>query len=154
MNKIAFISQSDNVMKSTLAATALEAVKSGLDVAVADLDIEPRTITSWMKQMEEYNISPLVKVYPVASAVEAIGVLVRSGYVSLMHLVWRATSATVEIASACDLIIQPTTPSKKDLDLAIGIFMQLLQKGMDPKNPNYGLAIWYVLAIDGFLSFN
>lgn len=41
MNKLSFISQSGNVMKSTLAAaTALEAIKNDLSVAVADLDVE------------------------------------------------------------------------------------------------------------------
>jgi cellulose biosynthesis protein BcsQ len=41
MNKLAFISQSGNVMKSTLAAaTALEAIKNDINVAVADLDVE------------------------------------------------------------------------------------------------------------------
>ena len=60
-------------MKSTFATvTALEATKNDIDVAVADLDIENRTITSWMNQRKEYGIKPLFKVYTVNSAREAL----------------------------------------------------------------------------------
>ena len=42
----------------------------------------------------------------------------------------RATSATIEIALNSDLIIQPTTPGKKDMDLGIETFVQLIKKGV------------------------
>lgn len=134
MNRLSFISQSGNVMKSTLAAaTALEAIKNDLDVAVADLDVEHRTVSSWIKQREEYKISPLFKVYSVNSAVEAIGCF-NNEKLCIIDAPSRATSATVEIASASDLVIQPVPPSKKDLDLAINTFIQLHQKGIPLKN--------------------
>lgn len=133
MNKLAFISQSGNVMKSTLAAaTALEAIKNDINVAVADLDVEHRTITSWVKQREEYDISPIFKVYPVNSAIEAINCF-NNEQLCIIDAPSRATSATVEIASVSNLIIQPVPPSKKDLDLAINTFAQLSQKGIQLK---------------------
>ena len=134
MNKLSFISQSGNVMKSTLAAaTALEAIKNDFSVAVADLDVEHRTVASWIKQREEYEISPLFKVYLVNSAVEAINCF-NDEQLCIIDAPSRATSATVEIATASDLIIQPVPPSKKDLDLAINTFIQLHQKGISLKN--------------------
>lgn len=128
MTNIAFISQSGNVMKSTLAtATALEAVSNDLEVAVADLDVEHRTITSWIKQRKDYNISPVFKVYSVSSALEAINCFNKE-QLCIIDAPSRATLATVEIALKADLIIQPTPPSKKDLDLAMSTFAQLFHK--------------------------
>ena len=130
MSKIAFVSQSGNVMKSTLAtATALEAIKNDLSVAVADLDIENRTITSWIKQREEYGIEPLFKVYSINNAKEAINCF-QDEQLCIIDAPSRATSATIEVALNSDLIIQPTTPGKKDMDLAMETFMQLIKKGV------------------------
>jgi len=130
MSKIAFVSQSGNVMKSTLATvTALEAIKNNIDVAVADLDVENRTITSWMKQREEYEINPRFKIYTVNNAREALNCF-QNEQLCIIDAPSRATSATIEIALNCDLIIQPTTPGKKDMDLAIETFAQLIKKGV------------------------
>jgi chromosome partitioning protein len=130
MSTIAFVSQSGNVMKSTLAtATALETMQNDIDVAVADLDVENRSITSWIKQREEYGITPLFKVYSVNSAKEAINCF-QGEQVCIIDAPSRATSATIEVALKSDLIIQPTTPGKKDMDLAIETFLQLIKKGV------------------------
>jgi len=130
MSVIAFVSQSGNVMKSTLATvTALEATKNDIDVAVADLDVENRTITSWMNQRKEYGIKPLFKVYTVNSAREALNCF-QNEQLSIIDAPSRATSATIEIALNSDLIIQPTTPGKKDMDLGIETFVQLIKKGV------------------------
>ena len=130
MSVIAFVSQSGNVMKSTLATvTALEATKNDIDVAVADLDVENRTITSWMNQRKEYGIKPLFKVYTVNSAREALKCF-QNEQLSIIDAPSRATSATIEIALNSDLIIQPTTPGKKDMDLGIETFVQLIKKGV------------------------
>jgi chromosome partitioning protein len=117
-------------MKSTLATvTALEATKNDIDVAVADLDVENRTITSWMNQRKEYGIKPLFKVYTVNSAREALNCF-QNEQLSIIDAPSRATSATIEIALNSDLIIQPTTPGKKDMDLGIETFVQLIKKGV------------------------
>lgn len=130
MSKIAFVSQSGNVMKSTLAtATALEAVKNGISIAVADLDVENRTTTSWIKQREDYGIEPLFKVYSVNNAKEAVNCF-HNEQLCIIDAPSRATSATIEIALSSDLIIQPTTPGKKDMDLATETFLQLIKKGV------------------------
>ena len=133
MTKIAFISQSGNVMKSTLAiATALEAIRNELDVAVADLDVEHRTVVSWIQQRKDYNLTPIFKVFPVNSAFDALNCFTNE-QLCIIDAPSRATTATIEIASKVDLIIQPIPPSKKDLDLAISTFAQLLQKGIPIK---------------------
>ncbi len=133
MNKIAFVSQSGNVMKSTLAsAMALEAVQNDLSVAIADLDTEHRTITSWIDQRKEYGISPIFKVYSVNSASEALSCF-DDERLCIIDAPSRATTATVKIALGSDLIIQPTPPSKKDLDLALNTFFQLYNDGVPVK---------------------
>ncbi len=130
MSIISIISQGGNVMKSSLAeAIALEACLNDLDVAVADLDIEHRTVTSWIKQRKEYGISPVFKVYPVNSATEAINCFCGE-QLCIIDAPSRATSATVKVSMHSDLIIQPTPTGKKDLDLAINIFLQLFEKGI------------------------
>jgi len=73
MNLIAFVSQSGNVMKSTLAtAMALEAVHNDLKVKVADLDNEHRTIDEWVSQRLEYGIGPIFDYFLPNSADEAL----------------------------------------------------------------------------------
>ena len=130
MSTIAFVSQSGSVMKSTLATvTALEAMKNDIDVAVADLDVENRTITSWLKQRKEFGIAPLFKIYTVNTAKEALNCF-SNEQLCIIDAPSRATSATIEIALNVDLIIQPTTPGKKDMDLAIETFLQLIKKGV------------------------
>lgn len=130
MIRIAFVSQSGNVMKSTLATViALEAIKNDIDVAVADLDIENRTITNWIEQRKANNINPIFKIYTVNNAKEAINCF-KNEQLCIIDAPSRATSATIEIALNCDLIIQPTTPGKKDMDLGVETFVQLIKKGV------------------------
>lgn len=67
--RIVFVSQSGNVMKSTLAAAmAVEATINDLDCAIADLDIEHRTSLQLSEQRSSLGITPTLKVYDVSSA--------------------------------------------------------------------------------------
>lgn len=109
MNLIAFVSQSGNVMKSTLAtAMGLEAVHNGINVAVADLDTEHRTIDGWITQRKEYGIEPVFPHFTSNHADEAL-----SGFndqtLGIIDAPSRATEATVKIAKQADLVIQPVT---------------------------------------------
>lgn len=130
MKTIAFISQSGNVAKSTLAtATTLEAVKSGLQAGLADLDHEHRSSIEWMTDREESGIEPLIKVYPVETAQESLECF-EDERLGIIDAPSRATEGTLKVALGSDLVIQPTTPSKKDLNLAIKTFFQLYQAGV------------------------
>lgn len=134
MNKIAFVSQSGNVMKSTLAsAMGLEAVLNGINTSVVDLDTEHRTITSFIDQRKEYGIEPIFNVCTVDSAREALDSY-NNEQLYIIDAPSRATSATAAIAKEVDLVIQPTPPSKKDIDLALKTFFQLAADGLPVEN--------------------
>jgi len=134
MSKIAFVSQSGNVMKSTLAtAMGLEAVANGIDTTVVDLDTEHRTITAFIEQRIEYEIEPIFKVNTVDSAREALDSF-NDEQLYIIDAPSRATSATSTIAKEVDLVIQPTPPSKKDIDLALKTFFQLSSDGVPVEN--------------------
>ena len=130
MNKIAFISQSGNVMKSSLAsAMAVECVMNGLDVAVADLDKEHRTISQWLTTRIENGIDPTFQIYSVDSAKDALNCFSDES-LAIIDAPSRATSATALIAKNVDLVVLPTPPSKKDIDLSLGTLYQLINDGV------------------------
>ncbi len=109
MNLITFVSQSGNVMKSTLAtAMSLEAVHNDLSVKVADLDNEHRTIEDWIAQRNDYGIQPVFEYFTPNNADEAL-----KGFddenLCIIDAPSRATEATYRIAAKSDLIIQPVT---------------------------------------------
>jgi cellulose biosynthesis protein BcsQ len=109
MNLIAFVSQSGNVMKSTLVtAMALEAVHNDLKVKVADLDNEHCTIVEWVSQRLEYGIEPVFDYFSPNSAGEVL-----KGFsdesLCIIDAPSRATEATLKIASKANLVVQPVT---------------------------------------------
>ena len=129
--RIVFVSQSGNVMKSTLAtAMAVEATINDLDCAIADLDIEHRTSSQLSEQRSSLGITPTLKVYGVSSAKQAIDCF-NDEALQIIDAPSRATSATTVISKNADLIIQPVPPSKKDMDLAIESFYKLSDAGID-----------------------
>lgn len=133
MKIISFISQSGNVMKTTLAnAMALECVNNNYESAIADLDVEHRTTANWMRQREEFEIFPQLPVYEVNSALESLECF-NDEHICIIDAPSRATEATKIISLNSDLIVQPTPPSKKDIDLALNTFYQLASDGVDPK---------------------
>ena len=126
MKKIAFISQSGNVMKSSLAcAMAVECTNNELDVAVADLDREHRTVAQWHSTRKELGIDPVFTVHSVNSAVDALNCF-KNESLAIIDAPSRATSATTLIAQNVDLVILPTPPSKKDIDLSLSTLYQLI----------------------------
>ena len=60
---MSFVSQKGGVGKSTLArSVAVEAAKAGVDVVIADLDIQQGTIQEWAKLRYANGIEPAIKV--------------------------------------------------------------------------------------------
>lgn len=129
-HRIAFISQSGNVMKTSLAfGMAVEGVRNGLNVVTCDLDREHRSLAGHQKQRVDMEIEPLFPVIEAENAQEAL----RNGTGADLYLIdcpSRATAATVDVAKGVDLAVQPTTTSRKDLDLAIKTFYQIVQAGV------------------------
>jgi len=134
-HKVCYISQTGNVAKSTQCyGMAVEALNNGLKVKVVDLDREHRTISEFSEMRDEMGLEPSLDVYSAENAQDAL----RAGEGEGLNLILidcpsRASAATVAVAEGCDLVVQPTTTGKKDLDLALNTFAQLLKKGV-PKS--------------------
>lgn len=125
---IGIISQKGGVGKTTITrALACEAAKSGLRVKIADLDIQQGTAVNWNRKRLESSITPLISVESFKSAQQA---LQQANYYDLIILDGpaRTSKATLEIAHAASLIVQPTGASVDDLEPAILTFHELVKE--------------------------
>ena len=128
---IAFVSQKGGVGKSTL-ARALSRVK------VADLDTQQGTAVDWNRQRLHAGIEPIVAVEAFDTAKRALAV---AGAYELLVIDGpaRTSKATLEIARAADLIVQPTGASADDLRPAVREFHALRQAGISAKKLTFAL---------------
>jgi chromosome partitioning protein len=127
---VAFVSQKGGVGKSTLArALAREAAAGGLSVKVADMDVQQGTLVNWQRRRLAAGREPSVSVESFRNAGSAL-----NGRDSFDLLVLdgpaRASSATLEIAKASDLVVQPTGASLDDLEPAVLTFHELVREGI------------------------
>ena len=127
---VAFVSQKGGVGKSTLSrALAREAAAGGLRVKVADLDIQQGTSVDWHRQRLNANIEPVVSVEAFATAAQALGVA--NGFdILIIDGPARTSQATLEIARAANLVVQPTGASLDDLRPAVREFHALVKAGI------------------------
>lgn len=127
---VAFVSQKGGVGKSTLArALAREAAAGGLRVKVADLDTQQGTSVDWHRQRLSAGIEPAVSVEAFATAAQALGVA--DGYdILIIDGPARTSQATLEIARAANLVVQPTGASLDDLRPAVREFHALVKAGL------------------------
>lgn len=125
---VGVISQKGGVGKSTISrALACEAAKSGLRVKLADLDIQQGTVVNWNRKRLANSIEPFISVESFKSAQQAL-----SGEVHYDLLILdgpaRTSKATLEIAQAANLVVQPTGASVDDLEPAILVFHELAKE--------------------------
>ena len=127
---VAFVSQKGGVGKSTLSrALAREAAAGGLRVKVADLDTQQGTSVDWHRQRLNANIEPIVSVEAFATAAQALGVA--NGFdILILDGPARTSQATLEIARAANLVVQPTGASLDDLRPAVREFHALVKAGV------------------------
>lgn len=127
---IGIISQKGGVGKSTLCrAVAREASQSGMEVKIADLDIQQGTSVNWYRRRLERNILPRFSVESFKAAAQAINT--KDAYdLLLFDGPARASKGTLEIAQVSDLVIQPTGASLDDLEPAILTFHELVKEGV------------------------
>src|SRR6185295_16768944 len=104
---VAFVSQKGGTGKSTL-ARALGAVvaAAGLRVKIADLDPHQGTVLEWERIREENSTTPPISVEAFDSAAEAIAAA-EEDELLIIDAPAGATRATLEIAQAATLIVQP-----------------------------------------------
>ena len=134
---VAFVSQKGGVGKSTLArALAREAAAGGLRVKLADLDTQQGTSVDWHRMRLAAAIEPVVSVEAFATAAQALAV---AGAYDLLVIDGpaRTSQATLEIARASSLVVQPTGASLDDLRPAVREFHALAKAGVPADRLTY-----------------
>lgn len=136
---IAFVSQKGGVGKSTLArALAREAVSSGLQVKIADLDTQQGTSVDWHRTRLDSNINPAVSVEAFRTAKQALSI---ADHYELLIIDGpaRTSSSTLEIAKVANLVVQPTGASVDDLRPAVREFHALSKAGIPIERLTFAL---------------
>lgn len=127
---VGFVSQKGGVGKSTLArGIGREAAAAGLSVKIADLDVQQGTSVNWYRRRLEANIEPVFSVESFKTAAQALKLAAQFDYL-IIDGPARASAATLEIAKAATLIVQPTGTSVDDLEPAILTFHELVRDGI------------------------
>lgn len=127
---VAFVSQKGGVGKSTLArALAREAAAGGLKVKVADLDTQQGTSVDWQRIRVHAGHEPAISVESFKTAAQALAI---AGDFDLLIIDGpaRTSTATLEIARASNLVVQPTGASVDDLRPAVREFHALVKAGI------------------------
>lgn len=127
---VAFVSQKGGVGKSTLArALAREVAAGGLRVKVADLDTQQGTAVDWHRTRMNAGIEPAVSVESFKTAAQALAAA--DGYdVLILDGPARTSQATLEIARAASVVVQPSGASLDDLRPAVREFHALVKAGI------------------------
>jgi chromosome partitioning protein len=124
---IAFVSQKGGVGKSTLSrAAAVELVRNGYKVAVADLDTQQETFLDWYKRRIESGLPPINSVAGYESFAE-VKAIRNSDTVDflIVDAAARSSKETLDISAVADLIIQPSGAGLDDLKPAVLLFHEL-----------------------------
>lgn len=126
---VAFVSQKGGVGKSTLSrGLAVEAAKNGFKVKIADLDHQQGTSVEWNRRRHRSNLELQIEVESFKTAALALPHAPRYD-MFIVDGPARTSEATLEIARAAHLVIQPSGPSLDDLEPAIKEFHALVRAG-------------------------
>jgi chromosome partitioning protein len=129
---VAFASQKGGVGKSTLArAAAVALTQKGLRVRLCDLDTQQGTSIEWYRRRLQNSGASLASVEYYATVSNAVksGTDLKPAFDALIvDAPGRASEATLELALAADVLVQPATGTLDDLDPGIKIFHQLRKR--------------------------
>ena len=130
---VGFVSQKGGVGKSTL-ARALGAVVAagGLAVRIADLDPYQQTVVEWERLRAHSGEPTPIAVEGFETAAEALA-SAKPDELLIIDAPAHANRATLEIAGAAALVVQPSGASLDDLRPAVLLFHELVQSGI-PKD--------------------
>jgi len=136
---IAFVSQTGNVMKSTLAvAMGLTLAAAGLAILAVDLDPEHRargaSLSTWLAERRDRHPerTHIAAVAP-ETANDALHAITQSqADIVIIDCPSRATEASFLIAASSDFTILPLVPGEKDAVLTVSTLNQLIATGIDP----------------------
>ena len=129
---IAFISQKGGVGKSTLSqALAVETTRQEIKTLLADCDPQQATSYKWTQLRKENGLSPIN--CQVFQQVKDIWPLTKQYDLIIIDGPARTSKGTYEIAQRANLLIQPTSATRADLEPAIREFNSLVKQGISPK---------------------
>lgn len=127
---IAFVSQKGGVGKSTLArALAREAAAGGLRVKLADLDTQQGTSVDWQRTRMDAGIEPSISAESFKTAAQALAIADQFD-ILIIDGPARTSQATLDIAKAADLVVQPSGASLDDLRPAVREYHALVKSGI------------------------
>lgn len=129
---ISCLSQKGGSGKTTLArGVAVEFVKNGWDVHVADTDVNQLTFHSWAGKREALGIKPAVDVASYRSPASALRATARCDLL-IVDGAPSASQDTLFFATQSDLVIIPTKTTDDDFSSALGLAQELtVKKGVD-----------------------
>lgn len=129
---LAFISQKGGVGKSTLAqALAVETTRQKIKVLLADCDPQQATSYKWTQLRKENGLSPIN--CQVFNQAKDIWPLTKKYDLIIIDGPARTSKGTTEIAQWANLLIQPTSATRADLEPAVREFNSLVKQGIPAK---------------------
>jgi chromosome partitioning protein len=129
---VAFVSQKGGVGKSTLArALAVEAARGGLNVRIADLDLNQGSQVDWHRDRLAAGLSPSPPVQLHATLADALG-YAEAADILVLDGPARADRETVALAKAADLCVLPAGASLDDLRPVVRVAHSLAKAGVPP----------------------
>lgn len=141
---IGFISQKGGVGKSTLArAAAVALTKEGYRVRLGDLDVQQGTTVDWYRRRLQGDSTRLASVEPYSTVGHALSSsldLNPAFDVIILDAPGRSSQATLAIAQAAHLVIQPATGTLDDLDPGIRLFHDLRKSQVQSSKLLFALA--------------
>ena len=136
---VGFISQKGGVGKSMLArGLSREAAANGLQVKLADLDIQQGTSVNWYRRRLDNGAAPIFSVESFKTASQALRLAAQYDLL-LLDGPARASEATLEIAKAASLVVQPSGASIDDLRPAVLVFHELVKRGIPKQRLRFAL---------------
>jgi chromosome partitioning protein len=137
---ISLISQKGGVGKSALARLlAVEFVRAGWSVKIADLDTMQGTVTKWKARRDRAGVQPEIPVEKFATVDRALR---EAGRYDLLLLDGpaHAEQGGRHMAKASDLILMPTCYGLDDLEAQVEAAYELEESGIDRSR------IWFVFS--------
>lgn len=137
---IGILGQRGGQGKSSMArALATEAVRSGLNALLVDLDYLQKTSIDWSARRAAAGIDPLVPCRLAATVKEALVDIGASDLV-VVDSPGRADEGMLSLARRATLVVLPTGASLDDLAPSIRVFHSLVGRGIPKSRMVYALA--------------
>lgn len=139
MAVLSFVSQKGGVGKSTLARlVARELAAQDYSVLLADMDLQQGSSLSWGRRRLAAEVKPEINV----QSFNRVPTALQHG-ANFDALIFdgapHATSASEDIAKACDLVVIPTGLSVDDMEPAVILAQELVKTGTDRKRISFAL---------------